>query len=202
MSFLSSSSTPKHLCPPQLLHSRLQRHHSPWLQGSTLCTVTQPGNSSLPQVAVQSSAAAGITGACSITVTFPSLNNSALSATAVVAVDSLSALTLRTQGYDYTAATGNLAAVASNTNQYSTLQQIACHPSDYEQVGLVLSCSVRHASLGDQCWTARRSEGLSMTTWRECSLAVEGSQCRPAVCRRLSGFWLRLPMGPHMMSPR
>ena len=89
---------------------------------------------------MQSSAAAGVTGTCSITVTFPSLNNSALSATAVVAVNSLSALTLRTQGYDYTAAAGNLAAVASSTNQYSTLQQIACHPSDYEQVGWLLAC--------------------------------------------------------------
>ena len=78
------------------------------------------------------------TDACDITVTFPNTNwPSTLVQTVTVDVLQISSLVLRPQNYDVTGATGNLATLAAPPAPSTTLQQIKCNSSDYEQVRAV-----------------------------------------------------------------
>lgn len=83
---------------------------------------------------VNANAAAGAFGVCTLRVQFPSFNNAAITATTTVTVVTVSAVTLRSQHYDVAALPTDLTTVGT---KYTRLAQIACIPTDFEQVSLV-----------------------------------------------------------------
>ena len=114
------------------------------LQGADVCEVTSTAGQPAT-VAATAAAAAATAQSCLIRVSFEeAFANSGLVATTTVNVVFMRTLVLRPQNYDFTRAQGLLAEVADDPPAYTTLQPIACSPSDYQQVDL--KCTI-HAML-------------------------------------------------------
>lgn len=72
---------------------------------------------------------------CALTVSFPGFSSPVPTATAQVTVVVMKSLVIRPQHYNHTFAEGDLRTVAPvPDSRYTTLQQIKCNGSDYEQV--------------------------------------------------------------------
>ncbi len=110
-------------------------------------------------MAVNSSAASH--GPCTISVGFPSFTNSAITASVPVSVLVLDKLRLVTQHYD----TQSLPADAGSvTSLYTSLKQISCIPTDWQQATVWLVANITNGSSYDVTPAAAAQLVVSNTT--------------------------------------
>ncbi|KAK9817698.1 hypothetical protein WJX72_000826 [[Myrmecia] bisecta] len=111
--------------------------------GASLCSVSRPTAASPGLVKVNAASKATAFGPCAITVTFPSFNDSTITAVSPVTVVILDKVVLRTQHYDVATLPANLGSVAT---RYTTLKQIGCIPADWQQATVWLIANITNGS--------------------------------------------------------